>query len=103
MGAVTGARRFSSTLPVLGDRLFARITRTSEVIMNNEAAIVVALESMVAPPRGPNTVCDPIPPNAPAKSAAFPLCSSTTMIRKKQIMMCRAVIAYNMPDLSIAM
>ena len=26
----------------------------------------------------------PMPPNAPAKSAAFPLCNKTTMIRKTQ-------------------
>ena len=48
------------------------------------ADIVVALERSVAEPRGPNAVCDPMPPNAPARSAAFPLCSNTTMIRKRQ-------------------
>jgi hypothetical protein len=48
------------------------------------AETVVALESSVAEPRGPNAVCEPMPPNAPAKSAAFPLCSSTTMHKKKQ-------------------
>ncbi len=48
------------------------------------AEIVVALESNVAEPRGPNAVCEPMPPNAPARSAAFPLCNSTTMIRKMQ-------------------
>ncbi len=64
--------------------------------MKRLAAIVVALDNNVAVPRGPNTVCEPIPPNAPAKSAALPLCSRTTMIRKKQMMMCRAVIRYTM-------
>ena len=44
--------------------------------------IVVAFDNNVAEPRGPNAVCEPIPPNAPAKSAAFPLCSKTTIIRK---------------------
>ena len=60
----------------------ARIDNESEVTMNRTAEIVVAFESNVADPRGPNAVCEPIPPNAPARSAAFPLCSSTTMIRK---------------------
>jgi hypothetical protein len=51
--------------------------------MNNAAANVVAFESTVADPRGPNAVCDPIPPKAPAKSAAFPLWSRTTTIKNK--------------------
>lgn len=55
-----------------------------DVIMNTAADIVVAFESSVADPRGPNAVCDPIPPNAPARSAAWPLCSSTTTVRKIQ-------------------
>ena len=33
----------------------------------------------------------PIPPNAPAKSAAFPLCSRTTTIRNRQIKTCKIV------------
>jgi hypothetical protein len=60
----------------------ARIDNESEVTINNTAEIVVAFESNVADPRGPKAVCEPIPPNAPARSAAFPLCSNTTMIRK---------------------
>ncbi len=52
--------------------------------MKIAAASVVALERTVADPLGPNAVCEPIPPNAPAKSAALPLCSRTTTIRKKQ-------------------
>jgi hypothetical protein len=55
----------------------------SEVIMKITADIVVALESKVADPRGPKAVCEPIPPNAPAKSAALPLCSKTTTIRNR--------------------
>jgi hypothetical protein len=62
----------------------ARIESDSEVIIKSTAEMVVALERSVAEPRGPNVVCDPMPPNAPAKSAAFPLCSNTTMIRKMQ-------------------
>ena len=61
----------------------ARMESESEVTMNKIAEIVVALESSVAEPRGPKAVCDPIPPNAPARSAAFPLCRSTTMIRNR--------------------
>ena len=64
----------------------ARIDSESDVTMNIAAASVVALESNVAEPRGPKAVCDPMPPNAPARSAAFPLCSSTTTIKKKQMM-----------------
>ena len=55
----------------------------TNVTMNTAAAIVVAFDNTVADPRGPNTVCDPMPPNAPARSAALPLCSSTTTIRNK--------------------
>jgi hypothetical protein len=51
--------------------------------MKTMAETVVALESSVAEPRGPNAVCEPIPPKAPAKSAAFPLCSRITIIRKR--------------------
>ena len=59
----------------------ARIESVSEVSMNRIAEIVVAFESTVADPRGPKTVCDPMPPKAPAKSAALPLCSNTTTTR----------------------
>jgi len=55
-----------------------------DVIIKMIAEIVVALESTVAEPLGPNAVCDPIPPNAPARSAAFPLCRRTTITKKTQ-------------------
>ena len=45
---------------------------------------VVALDSAVAAPRGPKAVWLPMPPKAAAMSPLLPLCSSTTMIRKKQ-------------------
>ena len=61
----------------------AMIDRLIEVIMKRIAEMVVAFESTVADPRGPNTVCEPIPPNAPAKSAAFPLCSRTTTTKNR--------------------
>jgi hypothetical protein len=63
--------------------LVARIDSESEVIIKSTADIVVALESSVADPRGPKAVWEPIPPNAPAKSAALPLCSKTTTIRNR--------------------
>src|SRR5580704_14314826 len=87
-GAVLDAGCFcrSNTLPDAVAFLVARIARLSEVTMNTAAAIVVALDRTVADPRGPKAVCEPIPPNAPAKSAALPLCSSTTTTRKKQTM-----------------
>jgi len=60
------------------------IASVNDVTMKTAAAMVVAFERTVADPRGPNAVCDPIPPNAPARSAALPLCNSTTTTRKKQ-------------------
>ncbi len=58
----------------------------SEVTMKSAAAIVVKRDNSVAEPRGPNTVCEPIPPKAPAMSAALPLCSSTTTTRNRHTM-----------------
>jgi len=43
---------------------------------------VVALVRTLAADRGPNAVCEPIPPKAAATSALLPLWSSTTMIKK---------------------
>jgi hypothetical protein len=62
-----------------------------DVSINTTAEIVVAFESSVADPLGPNAVCEPIPPNAPARSAAFPLCNRITMIRKKHTITCTPV------------
>ena len=58
-----------------------------EVIMNATADQVVALESALAAPRGPNAVWLPCPPNAAEMSPLLPLCSSTTMMMKKQTRM----------------
>jgi hypothetical protein len=69
--------------PVFDPRV-ARMESDSDVIMNTIADAVVAFERRVAEPLGPKAVWEPMPPNAPARSAAFPLCSSTTMIRKMQ-------------------
>ena len=79
-----GAFCRSKTLPEEAAPRVAKIAKVSDVIMKIAAAAVVAFERIVADPRGPNAVCDPMPPNAPAKSAALPLCSSTTTIRNKQ-------------------
>src|SRR4029077_14306137 len=85
-GEGTGA--CSRTEPLRCD---PRIARLSEVIMNSTAAIVVALVSTVAAPRLPRAVWLPPPPNAPARSAALPLCSRTTMISTKQTITCRMI------------
>src|SRR5579864_1643820 len=86
-GAVlTGAFCLSRTLPEEAALRVARIASDSDVIMKTAAAIVVALDRTVADPRGPKAVCEPIPPKAPARSAALPLCNSTTTTRKKQTM-----------------
>jgi hypothetical protein len=77
--------------PVAPARRVARIESESEVTINRTAEAVVAFESSVADPRGPNAVCEPIPPNAPAKSAAFPLCNRTTTIRNRQTKTCTIV------------
>jgi len=55
-----------------------------EQIMNITAHQVVACESTVAAPRGPNAVWLPAPPKAPARSAALPLWSNTTTINTMQ-------------------
>jgi len=79
-----GAGRVESNTDVPSPAaLVARIESVKEVTMNRTAEMVVAFDKRVAEPRGPNAVWEPMPPNAPARSAAFPLCSSTTIIRKR--------------------
>jgi hypothetical protein len=65
----------------------AIIESVIEVIIKIMVDHVVALDKAVAAPRGPNAVWLPIPPKAAAISPLLPLCSSTTMIRKKQTIM----------------
>src|SRR5260370_34119965 len=80
---------------IAGEDLLLRVDITdnvSEVTMNSAAASVVARDNTVAEPRGPNTVCEPMPPNAPAKSAALPLCSSTTTARNTHTITRRILI-----------
>lgn len=79
---------FSSTVRVLvpAPRV-ARMASDREVSINSDAAMVVAFDSTVAEPRGPKAVCEPMPPKAPARSAALPLWSNTTITRKKETTM----------------
>ncbi len=92
--------RFSRTLPELRAWLFEIIPKLSEVIMKSPAATVVAFDKTVAVPRGPNTVCEPMPPNAPARSAAFPLCNRTTRIKIKHTITCTVVTAMRSQDIT---
>lgn len=65
----------------------ARSARNTNAIahnMNMTADHVVMRESTFAAPRGPNAVWLPAPPKAPARSAALPLCKSTTMMSTRQ-------------------
>ena len=66
----------------------AMMESESDVTMNSIAETVVAFDSKVAEPLGPKAVWEPMPPKAPARSAAFPLCSKTTMIRKRHTNTC---------------
>src|SRR5206468_10263831 len=64
-----------------------------EVNMKMTVDQVVALERTVAEPRGPKAVWLPMPPNAAAMSPLLPLCSNTTMMRKKQTIIWTMVIS----------
>jgi hypothetical protein len=64
-----------------------------EVNMKMTVDQVVALERTVAEPRGPKAVWLPMPPNAAAMSPLLPLCSNTTMMRKKQTIIWTIVIS----------
>ena len=68
-------------------RRSTKIDNVIEVTMKITADQVVALDSALAAPRGPKAVWLPMPPKAAEMSPAFPLCSSTTMMMKKQTMM----------------
>jgi hypothetical protein len=84
--------RCSAVPPTLDPLFFvAMIDKEIEVSINTTVETVVTLESSVAEPRGPKAVWEPIPPNAPAKSAALPLCKRITMIRKKHTTTCTIV------------
>src|SRR6202044_2761338 len=76
------------------------ITRVSpmEVSMKMMADHVVRRVSKFAAPRGPNAVCEPCPPNAPARSADFPCWMRTTPMRNRQTITCRITKRINMVE-----
>src|SRR5882762_1930884 len=78
----------NTELPEAAPVEFWRMVMAIDVNMNMIAHHVVAFERNVAAPRGPNAVWLPAPPNAPARSAASPLCNSTTMISRPQTKTC---------------
>jgi hypothetical protein len=82
-GAAAGFEYFSSIEFPWPVALSVRRTNAIAQIMNITAHHVVACESSVAAPRGPKAVWLPAPPNAPARSAALPLCNSTTMMSQQ--------------------
>lgn len=67
-------------------RFWARTESETDVTIKMMVDQVVARDNAVAAPRGPNAVWLPWPPNAAAISPLLPLCSKTTMMRKKQTM-----------------
>jgi len=74
--------------------LSVRSTMAMAHSMNITAHHVVAFERTLAAPRGPKAVWLPAPPKAPARSAALPLCSSTTMISTRQFKMKKLVSSH---------
>src|ERR1700731_4871741 len=84
-----GLETCCSTEPPCTAAWSVRNTSARAQIMNMMAHQVVAWERIVAAPRGPNAVWLPAPPKAPARSAALPLCSNTTMIKRPQTRICR--------------
>ena len=79
----------STERPVL--RRATKTVRLMEVIVKMIAHQVVTLVSRLVVPRGPNAVCDPWPPNAPARSALVPCCSRMTAMSIRQTVTCRMV------------
>src|ERR1700727_2075698 len=71
--------------------LMALMESVTDVNMNSTAEMVVALESAVAAPRGPNAAWLPCPPKAAEMSPALPLCKRTTIIRNRHTMTCMMV------------
>ena len=87
-GLVAGCEtRSRIELPWPTTALSVRRTMAKAHNMNMTAHQVVALESTLAAPREPKAVWLPAPPKAPARSAALPLWSSTTMISTRQFKM----------------
>ena len=82
-GGVDDAGAFSPWNNDFGPCRNAITPSDSDVTMNMIADHVVARESAVAAPRGPNAVWLPCPLKAAAISEPLPLWSSTTIIRNK--------------------
>src|ERR1700682_4057149 len=83
-GFGTGLETFSRIELPCPTALSVRSTKAIAHSMNMTAHHVVAFERTFAAPRGPKAVWLPAQPNAPARSAALPLWSSTTMISTRQ-------------------
>ena len=86
----TGCRSSAEPAPAPASRV-AMIESEIDVSMKTTVEIVVAFDSKVAEPRGPKAVWEPIPPNAPARSAALPLCKRITIMRNKHTTTCTIV------------
>ena len=90
-GFGAGCETFSRTELPCPTALSVRRTMAIAHSMNMTAHQVVAFERTLAAPRGPKAVWLPAPPKAPARSAALPLWSSTTMISTRQFKMKKLV------------
>src|SRR5487761_1321051 len=80
---------FSTERPVL--RRATKTVNEMEVSAKTIAAHAVIFVNRLSVPHGPNAVCEPCPPKAPARSAPLPGCSRMMPIRTKQTMICKIV------------
>ena len=99
-----GCETFCNTDPPCSTALSVLSTSASAQTMNIIAHQVVALDKTFAAPRGPKAVWLPAPPKAPARSAALPLWSNTTMISTMQLITKKPVRshpAYRNPTVTI--
>src|SRR5207249_435109 len=83
-GLGAGCETFSRTELPAPTALSVRKTMAKAHSMNMTAHHVVAFDRTLAAPRGPKAVWLPAPPKAPARSAALPLWSNTTMMSTRQ-------------------
>ena len=103
-GAVAGVAGllgvpWKTELPTPLDLFEALMESVKDVSMKTMTAAVVARERADAAPRGPKVLWLPVPPNAPARSALLPLCSSTTIMRKMHTITCITVKAIRMKSI----
>ena len=101
-GAAGGAAGFFAGVafcfPVVSSTDFASllvetVARPMQVSIKTIAATVVIFDKNDAGPRLPKAVWVAPPPKAPAKSAPFPDCRSTTRTRMTQTITCSVAIA----------